>query len=87
MAALVVVCDVFKSVFCEGVSVKALIFFSDLVNGFVERKTAKVGLNDFVDGDLVFFGNVIVIDGDERIYIDACSASCVMFVTHADSFL
>lgn len=87
MTVLVVVCNVFKSVFCEGVSVKALIFFSDLVNGFVEWEAAEVGLNDFVDSGLVSIGNVVIVGGNERVYVNACSMSCVMLVTHTESFL
>ena len=87
MAVLIIVCDMLQCVLRKSISVKALVFVCDLVNGFVERKTAEVGLNDLTDSGLVLFGHMVFVSSNKGIYINACGAFGVMFVTHADSFL
>ena len=87
VALSVIVRNVLERMFGEGVSIEALILSGNLVNGSVKRKTAEVCLNDFGNSDLVFIGNMILVGGNECIYINACSAFRVMFVTHTASSL
>ena len=80
---LVIVCDVFERVFGEGVSVKAFVFNCDLIDSLVEWETAEVGLDDLLHSGLIFFGDMVLVSGNEGIYIYARGSACVVFITHS----
>lgn len=81
--ALVIVCDVFERVLGEGISVKAFVFGCDLIDRLVEWQTAEVGLNDLLHSGLIFFGYMVLIGGNEGIYIYASGSACIVFITHS----
>lgn len=80
---LIIVCDVFESVLGESISVKAFVLCCDPIDSLIEWQTAEVGLNDLQDSGLIFFGDVILISGNEGIYIYASGSACIVFVTHS----
>ena len=84
MADLVVVSDVLEGMFGKSVSVKTLVFFSDLVYSSVEGETADIGLNDLVDSGLVFIGDIVLVGSNEGVNVYPSSTSCIWFVLHPD---
>ena len=72
---LVIVCDVFERVFGEGVAVKAFVFGCDLIDSLVEWETAEVSLDDLLHSGLIFFGDMVLVSGNEGIYIYASGSA------------
>lgn len=80
---LIIVSDVFQGMLGKGVAVKAFVFGCDLIDSLVEWQTAEVGLDDLLHSGLIFFGDMVLVGGNEGIYIYASGSACVVFVTHS----
>lgn len=67
----------------KGVAVKAFVFGCDPIDSLIEWETAEVGLDDLLHSGLIFFGDMVLVGGNEGIYIYASGSACVVFVTHS----